>query len=60
MCSRVKSKIFPSEIEKYKLAENGNIQVKYKYVKIVLKCSTWVKVLYFYFPPLWILPHTVW
>ena len=30
---------------KYKVASNGNTKVKYKYLKTVLKYSTWVNVL---------------
>ncbi len=46
---------------KYKVALNGNIQVKYKYLKVVLKYSTWVNVLS-YIPPLEsnLLKHLIW
>lgn len=29
---------------KYKEADNGNIQLKFKYLKIVLKLGTWLNV----------------
>ena len=36
---------------KYKVAENGNIQVKYKYLKVILKYSILLNV-HSYFPSL--------
>ncbi len=39
MCKK-KCNISLWQVAKYKVVENGNTQVKYKYLKIVFKCST--------------------